>query len=64
MLRFMKAFERVIVYALLVLLMLVVLLATIELAYVVIVQAFGFDLPNLVLDFTELLNISGSSSWS
>ena len=57
--RLMKIFERVVVYALLAMLMLVVLFATIELAVVLAVQAFGKAAPPLLLDFDDLLNLFG-----
>ena len=59
MLKFMKCFERIVVYALLVMLMLVVLIATLELAYTLAAQAVGIDEPTLLLDFTDLLGIFG-----
>lgn len=59
MLKLMKCFERIVVYALLVMLMLVVLIATLELGYSLLAQAWGIDEPNLFLDFTDLLSIFG-----
>jgi uncharacterized membrane protein (DUF373 family) len=55
----MKNFERVIVYGLLIMLMLVVLFATVELGYLLAIQSLGREAPTLLLDFDDLLNIFG-----
>lgn len=59
MLRLVKNFERVVVYALLVMLMAVVLFATIELGVMLVVQGSGNEPPSLLLDFKDLLDIFG-----
>ena len=59
MMRWMRRFERIIIYALLVMLMLVVLFGTIELGVLLVAGALGMERPQLVLDLNDVLGIFG-----